>query len=96
VEVEFHPEAQLESNQAALHYRESSVVAALRFVRELNKAFTKIENSPERWPPWLNGTRRLVIAKFPFSVIYRILPDRVRILAVAHERRHPEYWQNRQ
>jgi len=33
--------------------------------------------------------------KFPYSIIYTIEPDHIRILAVAHSKRKPEYWLSR-
>ncbi|MHB9003921.1 MAG: type II toxin-antitoxin system RelE/ParE family toxin [Coriobacteriia bacterium] len=39
--------------------------------------------------------RKLVLAKFPYSLIYEIDGDVVLILAVAHQRRRPHYWRER-
>jgi plasmid stabilization system protein ParE len=39
--------------------------------------------------------RRFASRRFPFALIYRIDGDRLRILAVAHRRRHPGYWSER-
>ncbi|MFM5997101.1 MAG: F0F1 ATP synthase subunit epsilon [Dolichospermum sp.] len=40
--------------------------------------------------------RRLVIPKFPYSLLYRVLEDeQIRILAVAHYKRKPFYWSKR-
>lgn len=33
------------------------------------------------------GERRLIVIRFPHKVIYRILPERVVVVAVAHQRR---------
>lgn len=35
------------------------------------------------------------IAGFPFSIIYLIVDGQVYIVAYAHERRRPNYWQHR-
>jgi hypothetical protein len=32
---------------------------------------------------------------FPYSVFYSVLSDRVRIIAVAHDRRRPFFWRDR-
>ena len=39
--------------------------------------------------------RRVRLARFPYSVIYRSADNLVQILAVAHLRRRPQYWQQR-
>ena len=40
-------------------------------------------------------TRRLLIARFPYQVVYRLTPTDTVILAFAHLRRRPEYWRER-
>ena len=41
------------------------------------------------------GVRRLMVRRFPFSLVFVELPDEVRIVAVAHVRRRPGYWRVR-
>lgn len=35
------------------------------------------------------------LRRFPFSVIYRVTPTHIVVLAVAHQRRRPAYWLGR-
>jgi toxin ParE1/3/4 len=42
-----------------------------------------------------HNTRRVLLKKFPFSVIYRPEPDGIVIFAVAHQSRRPGYWRGR-
>ena len=42
-----------------------------------------------------NDVRKLVLAKFPYSLIYETREDSLRILAVAHQRKRPYYWRGR-
>nr|CBX31560.1 hypothetical protein N47_E50720 [uncultured Desulfobacterium sp.] len=39
--------------------------------------------------------RRHLLPKFPYSIIYAIEPDHIRIIAVAHSKRKPGYWSAR-
>jgi toxin ParE1/3/4 len=39
--------------------------------------------------------RRVFVRRFPYAVVFIELPTRVRVLAVAHYRRRPDYWQGR-
>ena len=39
--------------------------------------------------------RRFVLERFPYTVIFEVLADRVLVLAVAHARRRPNYWKRR-
>ena len=40
-------------------------------------------------------TRRALVAKFPYQVVYRLRPTEMVIVAVAHLKRRPGYWKNR-
>ena len=91
-----HPAAVEEAVAAARWYRERSPRAAKRFVDELNQVINKILEAPQRWPRTTNGARKLNLPCFPFAVVYWETEDHIRILAVAHGRRRPGYWKNRQ
>jgi len=45
--------------------------------------------------PYLADTRRYLLRRFPFFVVFREVDDRVQIVAVAHARRRPGYWLGR-
>lgn len=90
--VEFHPEA-LEEAQAAMRwYRERSEPAAVGFMRELERA---VAEAPQRWPAGAAGTRRFLLRRYPFCLVYRERPSSVQIIAAAHGRRRPGYWRHR-
>lgn len=93
--VELHPEAIEEARAARLWYAERSPLAAAAFVAELDRAVAAIGEVPARWPRHLGKTRRFVMHRFPFIVVYRELQDRVEVLAVAHGKRRPGYWKDR-
>ncbi|MGB2622823.1 MAG: type II toxin-antitoxin system RelE/ParE family toxin [Candidatus Acidiferrum sp.] len=94
-EVEFHEEASREYEAAFKWYLERSEQAAARFASEINRAIDLIAKSPERWPAGGHGTRRFLLERFPFLIIYRELPSVIQVLAVAHGRRRPGYWKER-
>jgi toxin ParE1/3/4 len=51
---------------------------------------------PEVGGPMSAGRRRWMFTRFPFALVYRIAPDdSLRVLAVAHDKRKPEYWRSR-
>lgn len=95
IRVGFHPEAVEEAEAALIWYAKRSTRAAQRFLEELEFAIEVITEAPDRWPEFGHGTRRVILRRFPYLVIYRVLPDRVEILAVAHGRRRPGYWRGR-
>lgn len=54
-----------------------------------------IIESPFLGSPYERGTRRVLLRRFPYMVIYRALEDRVLVVAFAHAKRRPAYWTDR-
>jgi plasmid stabilization system protein ParE len=94
-ELEYLEDALQEVEEAARWYAERSVTAAAAFSIEMDEAESAIVRLPEAWPPFDHGTRRYILRRFPFSVVYRVEDRRILIVAVAHARRRPRYWQER-
>jgi toxin ParE1/3/4 len=93
--IEFRPAALDEAAAAQAWYTAGRPTTGARFGAELVRAIDRIENEPERWPPFLHGTRRYRLKRFPYLVVYRICPDRIEVLAIAHTSRRPGYWRRR-
>ncbi|HKI03941.1 MAG TPA: type II toxin-antitoxin system RelE/ParE family toxin [Thermoanaerobaculia bacterium] len=93
--VEFTPEALREIDDAFEWYFERSTQAAESFVGEATSAFALIASSPAVWPDFEAGTRRYVLRKFPYSIIYREIQGGIKVIAVAHHKRRPRYWRSR-
>ena len=93
--VEFHPLAEEEWLAAYAWYAERSETAARAFLREMDRAILRISEAPERWPKYDSATRRFLLVRFPFSVIYRVATKNVEVVAVAHHKRNPGYWRDR-
>ena len=93
--VEFHPEAIAEARAAAEWYKARSRPVADAFVAEISHAVEQIEDEPDRWPEYILGTRRYLLHRFPFLIVYRQEGQAIQVLAVAHGRRAPGYWKSR-
>lgn len=93
--LEFLDEALEEAEEAARWYAERSATAAVGFAEELDAAIERIERAPTAWPIHEHSTRRFLLRRFPYSVVYRIDATRVVIIAVAHAHRRPGFWRNR-
>jgi plasmid stabilization system protein ParE len=93
--VHIHPAALEEAEAATDWYAERSQRAAEGFLNELHRAIEQIAEHPERFPAFEFGTRRIVLRKYPYLLIYRESATSVEIVAVAHGRRRPGYWRNR-
>ena len=76
-------------------YRERDYEASARFLSEIYDALENLVQRPQRWPSYHYGTRRFVLHQFPFSIIYRDESTAVSIVAIAHHKRRPGYWEDR-
>ncbi len=94
-ELEYLDAALDEAEFAARWYAERSASAAAGFADELDAAIAAIEQFPEAWPAYDHGTRRYLLRRYPFSVVYRVEAERILIAAVAHGHRRPGYWKSR-
>ena len=95
VPVVFHPDAVDEAQAARQWYAERSQSAAGSFLAELDQGIEAIALAPERWPVFVHGTRRYLFHRFPFQLIYRVMNNRIEVVAIAHGRRRPGYWKTR-
>src|SRR6266487_605972 len=89
--LEFLDEALEEAEEAARWYSRRSRTAAIGFSDELDVAIAQIERAPTAWPNYEHNTRRYLLRRFPYSVMYRVEASKVVIVAVAHARRRPGY-----
>jgi len=69
--VRFHPDAEAEYLEALRWYRERSPASAVRFEAEFSRSIERIEQAPERWPRYLEDSRRFLLHQFPFEIVYQ-------------------------
>ena len=50
---------------------------------------------PEMYAAAFRGVRPAKLRRFPYVVYYRVLADRIEVLAVLHGSRDPRIWQGR-
>lgn len=93
--VRFHEDARADVRKAVAWYQKRSPKAAADFVEELHRATETIRATPDHWPEGKNNTRRFLLWRFPFSIIYSERDSIVTVWAVAHASRRPEYWARR-
>jgi plasmid stabilization system protein ParE len=65
------------------------------FLAAYDRILLRIGEAPDGSAPHLDGTRRLGMMRFPYSIVYRVKTDVVEVVAVAHQRRRPGYWRER-
>ena len=94
--VELHEEAGAEYDAAFDWYLKRNPDAAIKFDSEFDRALTEIGRAPRRWAVGRFHTRRFLLRRFPFLVIYRERrAGDIQVVAVAHTSRKPGYWKGR-
>ncbi|WP_414682950.1 type II toxin-antitoxin system RelE/ParE family toxin [Longimicrobium sp.] len=86
-------EDDLDEAAAFLEQRVPGLGRAL--VEEVERALARLEENPHVGPHASRNVRKLRVKRFPYNLVYRILPEEVLVIAVAHHRRRPSYWRGR-
>lgn len=94
-EIRFHWKARIEYQEAIIWYANRSRDAALRFEAELDEVLRRISENPSMFPLYDEDERIVMLRRFPYGVVYLERPDELEVIAVAHLRRAPGYWQDR-
>jgi plasmid stabilization system protein ParE len=72
------------------YVNEAGTDVAMDFHSELRELVERIKRWPESFPLLHRDFRRGLMKRFPFQVIYRSASaDRIRIVAVRHDKQHP-------
>lgn len=92
VEIKRQLEWSIRSQQNVLSIQEyisaDDPIAATRVLDLIAHAGNSLAEFPMMGKPWLRaGTRKLVLTKFPYSIIYKLTATKVIVLAVAHQSR---------
>ena len=93
--VIFHEFAQGELNEAADYYAQARPALGEAFIVEVEQAVAALAASPYAGAEVESGVRWWLVKRFPYSVLYRLHDDQIRVLAIAHQKRRPFYWQGR-
>ena len=91
----FHPAARREFDEAFDFLAADSPDAARRFLRSTQAAIRVVREYPEAGRPLGGTARRFPIRPFPYQLVYLADAGDIQVIAIAHERRRPEYWQAR-
>jgi len=88
-----HRLAEVEFLKQAAWYERKKLGLGCRFRLRFERCIREIVANPERFAiEHVEGMRLGWLKPFPFAVVYRIEPHRLRIVAVADQRRRPRYW----
>jgi hypothetical protein len=91
----FHPLADREFDEAVGYYEGCQTGLGLEFAEEVYAAIGRISEYPDAWSEMSKNTRRCLVNRFPYGVIFQVKSDMLRIIAVANLHRPPGYWKDR-
>ncbi|HEX5716540.1 MAG TPA: type II toxin-antitoxin system RelE/ParE family toxin [Thermoanaerobaculia bacterium] len=89
------PEADAEVYEASHWYEERRQGLGKEFLSAFASATANLRFNPQLHPIVAGEARRLLLRRFPYSVIYEIHGDEVVVLACFHESRDPHEWLRR-
>ena len=92
--------AATEAVEAAGWYEARRVGLGDDFHSEFKLVLDRLREGILPGTPWRGrlgerGVKRLLMRRFPFSVVFVTARDHVVVLALAHQRRKPNYWRDR-
>jgi toxin ParE1/3/4 len=87
--------ARLELFDISAHYEGQALGLGTDFLAVISAAIGLLRENPELGAPHRADTRRFVLPRFPYSIVYLDEPDFVLVVAIAHHRREPGYWSDR-
>lgn len=93
--VSFNEEAKAEYYKSVKYYKEIDVQLSEEFYDAVQEAILDIKQFPDSGHSYLHNTRRVLLDRFPFAIIYKRKDDLIAILAIHHTKRKPSYWEKR-
>ena len=95
MQIEFTDPAVIELEDAIQYYELELKGLGRKFLDEVLETTELISLFPQLFSKISAHTRRAILRKFPYNLIYSILNVKIYIIAVAHQNRKPEYWIDR-
>ena len=95
MKVEVLEVARQEFDEAYVYYESRKTGLGEEFRRALKEQVQKIAAHPDAWMLVRPGIRKCRGSRFPHDIIYQKGGEAILILALAHRKRRPLYWQDR-
>jgi plasmid stabilization system protein ParE len=93
--VVFERTASLELNEAADFYDLERPGLGSEFLDAVETALVAVADKPAAFPIELGETRKRVVRRFRYSIMYWFDDATVHVSAIAHHSRRPRYWSDR-
>ncbi len=92
----FRPEAEEELKEAFFWYEDKRAGLGDDFLSHVDEGLRFIGRNPEIHPIEYRESRKHLIKRFPYKIIYLVEEEKIVILAIFHEKRRPVIIKNRE
>ena len=89
------PAAAADIEDAYRWYRGKGPELGVKFLGAVREAGARILENPEAYPVFHRTVRRIRLKRFPYSLLYRLYPELIVVVACLHGRRDPLRWKTR-
>jgi plasmid stabilization system protein ParE len=90
-----HPSARRELAQAICYYNDQEPGLGDQFLTEVQGALARLRTLPLAEAAVEGGARRVLVARFHYSIIYVDKGKAIIVMAIMHQRQRPGYWLRR-
>lgn len=87
------PEAEADMAEAYTWYAQRGLGEEL--IEAIEDRLLQIQAQPRMYPVVHRDVRRAGVRRFRYAIFYVLEPDAIAVLAVMHEARNPDRWQER-
>ncbi len=87
--------AEEELEQAVRYHNEQCPGLGFELAAEVRTALVRIADFPDAWPKFSPRSRRCLLDRFPYGILYNQRSEEILVLAIMHLRRAPQRWQDR-
>lgn len=94
MKVEYHPETTADLNAAVAFYERQDPGLGIEMRTDVYAAIARIVDNPFLYEAE-RGIRRGLCSRFPYSILYRVDGEIIRILTIRHHKQHPEFGSER-
>lgn len=100
IRIRYHREARVELRQAVYRGEDERSGRGVALEAAVEKVLRRLRRFPESaplWPTqeWPHSVRRALVQKTPYVVVYAVFQDELIVIALAHTRQEPGYWNER-
>ena len=93
--VIIQPEAEEDLDEAFEYLESQQIGLGFELLEAIADAITILEETPFLFQKIHGEKRRLIVRRFQYNLIYKVIDSSVYILAIMHGSRNPRRWEDR-